>query len=133
MNPIEAPDAGPHEHERRTHSSALIDAATLCFICKRRGDDVSAAAAACALGRNPRCGSTVTDASPALLLAVAVPSSHRRRRRGEREDPFATKSGYMQFFLRHRDGGVGPVQQPLSSADPPGSDAESVSRTLELR
>lgn len=65
----------------------------------------------------------------ALLLAVAVPLIASTASAREREDPFATKSGYMQFFATAM-GGVGlRFNNPYRLQTSLGSDAESVSRT----
>ncbi|MFO0736339.1 MAG: hypothetical protein U0270_10675 [Labilithrix sp.] len=65
----------------------------------------------------------------ALLLAVAVPVIASTASAREREDPFATKSGYMQFFATAM-GGVGlRFNNPYRLQTSLGSDAESVSRT----
>lgn len=65
----------------------------------------------------------------ALLLAVAAPLIASTASAREREDPFATKSGYMQFFATAM-GGVGlRFNNPYRLQTSLGSDAESVSRT----
>lgn len=65
----------------------------------------------------------------ALLLAVAAPLIASTASAREREDPFATKSGYMQFFATAM-GGVGlRFNNPYRLQTSLGSGAESVSRT----
>lgn len=65
----------------------------------------------------------------AALILVAAPLFASPARAESRPDPFAVKSGYMQFFTTAM-GGVGfRFNNPYRLSTPLGGDAESVSRT----